>query len=114
MVRKTLEKIGYRITIANNGQEGVDTFTEHEFNGVIMDIQMPVMDGIEATRRIRQIPGRYVPIIALTANGQKEIEEACFAVGMDAYLNKPLNRVELQTTLERLLGDSINLNKESI
>ena len=114
VVRKTLEKIGYRITIANNGQEGVDTFTEHEFNGVIMDIQMPVMDGIEATRRIRQIPGRYVPIIALTANGQKEIEEACFAVGMDAYLNKPLNRVELQTTLERLLGDSINLNKESI
>lgn len=114
VVRKTLEKIGYQITIANNGQEGVDAFSEQAFNGVIMDIQMPVMDGIEATRRIRQIPGPHVPIIALTANGQKEIEEACFAVGMDAYLNKPLDRMELQSTLERLLGNNVNLQKESI
>lgn len=113
VVRKTLEKIGYQITIANNGQEGVDAFTEQAFNGVIMDIQMPVMDGIEATRQIRQIPGPYVPIIALTANGQKEIEEACFAVGMDAYLNKPLDRLELQSTLERLLGSNVTLQKGS-
>jgi CheY-like chemotaxis protein len=104
VVRKTLEKMGYFVDVANNGQEGLDAYGEKNYAGIIMDIQMPIMDGIEATRRIRKQAGRYVPIIALTANAQDDIEEACFAAGMDAFLTKPVNRVELQGTLESVIG----------
>lgn len=104
VIKKTLEKMGYHVSVANNGEEGVSSFLNDTFQGVIMDVQMPVMDGIEATRKIRQVEGRYVPIIALTANAQESIEEACFAAGMDAFLTKPINRVELQSTLETVLG----------
>ncbi len=113
VVRKTLEKMNYRVDIANNGLEGVEAFERGEFDGVIMDVQMPVMDGIEATRKIRQLKGRYVPIIALTANAQTEIEEACFAAGMDAFLTKPVNRLELQNTLETLLGSDQHQRQSS-
>ncbi|MEY8248446.1 MAG: response regulator [Bermanella sp.] len=104
VVRKTLEKMAYQVTIANNGLEGVQAYESGAFAGIIMDVQMPVMDGIEATRKIRQLEGGYVPIIALTANAQKEIEEACLAAGMDAFLTKPVKRLELQRTLEAVLG----------
>ena len=104
VIKKTLEKMGYQVSVANNGEEGVSSFLNDTFQGVIMDVQMPVMDGIEATRQIRQVEGRYVPIIALTANAQESVEEACFAAGMDAFLTKPINRVELQSTLETVLG----------
>ena len=113
VVRKTLEKMDYQVTIANNGLEGVQAYEAGEFVGIIMDIQMPVMDGIEATRKIRQLGGRYVPIIALTANAQKEIEEACFAAGMDAFLTKPVNRLELQNTLESVLGSDLHQRQSS-
>jgi len=108
VVKTTLEKMGYTVDVANNGQEGVDAYGEKEYAGVIMDIQMPVMDGIEATRKIRQMPGRYVPIVALTANAQDTIEEACFAAGMDAFLTKPINRMTLQETLEGLMGAQVS------
>ncbi len=113
VVRKTLEKMNYQVKIANNGLEGVEAFERGAFDGVIMDVQMPVMDGIEATRKIRQLKGRYVPIIALTANAQTEIEEACFAAGMDAFLTKPVNRLELQNTLETLLGSDQHQRQSS-
>ncbi len=106
VVRKTLEKMGYQVSIACNGLEGVQAYEEGEFLGIIMDIQMPVMDGIEATKKIRLMKGRYIPIIALTANAQKEVEEACFAAGMDAFLTKPVNRLQLQNTLEAVLGSA--------
>ena len=89
--------------IANNGQEGVEAYQQKSYMAVIMDIQMPVMDGIEATKQIRQLAEVHTPIIALTANTQNEIEEACFAAGMDAYLNKPVDRQVLQNTLQELL-----------
>ncbi len=104
VIRKTLEKMGYQVSVANNGEEGVASFLNDTFQGVIMDVQMPVMDGIEATRQIRLVEDNYVPIIALTANAQDSVEEACFAAGMDAFLTKPINRAELQSTLESVLG----------
>lgn len=104
VIKKSLEKIGYQVTLANNGEEGLAAFTASDYQGVIMDVQMPVMDGIEATRLIRQKEGRYVPIIALTANAQDSVEEACFAAGMDAFLTKPINRVDLKSTLQQLIG----------
>ena len=105
VMRKTLEKMGYEVSIACNGLEGVQAYESGNYLGIIMDIQMPVMDGIEATVQIRRLGGRYVPIIALTANTQTEIEEACFAAGMDAFLTKPVNRLQLQNTLETVLGN---------
>jgi PAS domain S-box-containing protein len=104
VIRKTLEKMGYQVSIACNGLEGVQAYEQGSFLGIIMDIQMPVMDGIEATKKIRLMQGQYIPIIALTANAQKEVEEACFAAGMDAFLTKPVNRLQLQNTLETVLG----------
>ena len=104
VIRRTLEKMGYDVSIACNGLEGVQAYEQGQFLGIIMDIQMPVMDGIEATKKIRLMQGKYVPIIALTANAQKEVEEACFAAGMDAFLTKPVNRLQLQNTLETVLG----------
>lgn len=105
VIRKTLEKLNYQVDIANNGEEGVEAYKQNPYQLVIMDIQMPIMDGIEASKCIRQITGPYVPIIALTANTVKEIEEACFAAGMDAYLNKPVDRQALQNTLESLMAN---------
>ncbi|MFY0642421.1 MAG: response regulator [Bermanella sp.] len=104
VIKRTLEKLGYEVVVANNGEEGVAQFIATQVDCVIMDIQMPIMDGIEATRQIRQLDRPYVPVIALTANSQKEMEEACFAVGMDSFLTKPISRQVIQATLEEFLG----------
>lgn len=107
VIKKTLEKMGYFVCVANNGAEGVQAFSTGLFQGVIMDIQMPVMDGLEATKKIRQLDKAYVPIIALTANAEDSVEKACFEAGMDAFLTKPINRVVLQSTLDKVLkGES--------
>lgn len=106
VVKRTLEKLGYEVVVANNGEEGVAQFKVLEVDCIIMDIQMPIMDGIEATRQIRKLDKPYVPVIALTANSQKEIEDACFAAGMDSFLTKPISRQAIQSTLESFLGRS--------
>ncbi|MFT5592542.1 MAG: CheY-like chemotaxis protein [Oceanicoccus sp.] len=104
VIKRTLEKLGYDVIVASNGEEGVAQFKAQEVDCIIMDIYMPILDGIEATRQIRQLDKPYVPVIALTANSQKEVEEACFAVGMDSFLTKPISRQEIQATLEEFLG----------
>jgi CheY-like chemotaxis protein len=104
VIKRTLEKLGYEVVVANNGKEGVAQFKSSAVDCIIMDIQMPIMDGIEATRQIRKLDKPYVPVIALTANSQKEIEEACFAVGMDSFLTKPISRQAIQQVLEEFLG----------
>lgn len=107
VVKKMLEKMGYEVEVADNGEAGVTAWQGSDFGAIIMDIQMPVMDGIEAARIIRQQEKNHIPIIALTANAQAEIEESCFAVGMDAFLTKPVNRGQLQTTLQGILGNQL-------
>lgn len=104
VIKRTLEKLGYEVAVANNGEEGLAQFKVLEVDCVIMDIQMPIMDGIEATRQIRHLDKPYIPVIALTANSQKEIEDACFAAGMDSFLTKPISRQAIQSTLESFLG----------
>lgn len=105
VLRRLLEKMGYKVISAGNGKEGVERWESTRFDAIIMDIQMPIMDGIEATKVIRQQErGHYTPIIALTANAQKSIEEACFSAGTDAFLTKPVDRSQLQNTLAAVLG----------
>jgi CheY-like chemotaxis protein/HPt (histidine-containing phosphotransfer) domain-containing protein len=100
-----LEKWGHQVTVANNGRLALEQFEAREFDIVLMDVQMPEMDGLEATRSIRHIeanrlsaemssvdqPARKrIPIIAMTAHALKGDEERCLSVGMDAYISKPI------------------------
>ncbi len=98
-----LEDYIKEIDIANNGQEAVDMFEKGKYELVIMDLQMPVMDGYEATKLIRNID-RDIPIIALTANAMKEEMEKTKAVGINEHLIKPLNMEKLFTTLSKYIN----------
>ena len=97
-----LEKMGHQVTLAHNGQQGVDMFPTAEWDAVLMDMQMPVMGGVEATRIIRrnEPAGRRTPIIAMTANAMASDREECLAAGMDEHLPKPVNFKALQTLLD--------------
>ena len=104
---KLLEKRGHHVTLAANGKEAVEALERERFDLVFMDVQMPEMDGIEATKIIRereQGQGRRQPIIALTAHAMKGDEERCLAAGMDGYLTKPIRPKELDETLQKFLA----------
>lgn len=95
-----LAKLGYPSDVAEHGAEALDKVREHTYGAVLMDCQMPVMDGYEATRAIRQyLKGRYLPIIAVTANAMDGDKEKCLAAGMDDYIAKPLRKNVLEKTL---------------
>ena len=100
-----LNSFGFDVEIAEDGKQGVELWQQGKFDAVFMDIQMPVMDGLEATRRIRSVEaeGEHTLIIALTANAFLDDEKACMDAGMDAFLTKPLNLIELKDTLNTRL-----------
>jgi signal transduction histidine kinase/CheY-like chemotaxis protein len=97
LARVMLEQAGHQVTLASDGSEALAAVEANTFDAVLMDVQMPIMDGLEAARRIRQLSGeaRRVPIIALTASAMTDQVEACRAAGMDAHLAKPINRIEM-------------------
>ena len=92
---------GHDVVCAQDGAEAVGLVARERFDVVLMDVQMPVMDGVEATRRIRQMegPAREVPIIGLTANVMASEQERYLAAGMDACLTKPVDWTELATAV---------------
>ena len=95
-----LERLGCSVEVANNGAEGVAAFQQRRFDIVLMDLQMPVMDGMTATRKIRELEtAGHVPIIALTANAMSGDRERCEAAGMDGYLTKPIEVDRLRSIL---------------
>jgi two-component system, sensor histidine kinase and response regulator len=99
---KLLERQGHTVVVAQNGQEAVDAVEREEFDIVLMDVQMPVMGGFEATSRIRskeKNTGGRVKIFALTANAMSGDREKCLEAGMDGYLSKPLKMDELYAVL---------------
>jgi CheY-like chemotaxis protein len=98
-----LEKNGYEVTVAANGEEAVAAWRTGEFCAILMDCQMPKLDGYGATGEIRRLEqGRTrTPIIALTANAMKGDDEKCRAAGMDDYLTKPLDRATLLACLAK-------------
>ena len=103
-----LGKRGHAVTVAQTGHEAVSLAANNEFDLIFMDIQMPEMDGLEATRRIRtneQGRGRRTPIIAMTAQAMKGMRERCLSVGMDDYLVKPVRARELYDKIESLFAD---------
>ena len=98
-----LETLDCTVTVVENGREAVDTVTNETFDLVLMDCQMPVMDGLDATRAIRvaEPSDKRLPIVALTANDFDHIRAECLAAGMDDLLGKPFTRQELNALLQR-------------
>ena len=102
-----LKSMGHVAHFTSNGQEAVQAARERAFDVVLMDLHMPVMDGVEATRAIRALPERSrstVPIVALTADAFDEARERCQMAGMNDFLTKPVSPQQLATTLRRLFG----------
>jgi len=93
LTQKLLARSGYLIDIAENGRQAIDALKSTDYDVILMDVQMPEMDGIEATKQIRLLPGekKLVPIIALTAQADVNTEEELRAAGMDDYISKPIN-----------------------
>jgi signal transduction histidine kinase/CheY-like chemotaxis protein len=101
-----LEKRGHRVTVACNGREALEALEAGAYDLVFMDVQMPEMDGLEATAAVRKkesSTGKHQPIIALTAHAMKGDQERCLAAGMDGYLTKPIRPQELDVILQRYL-----------
>ncbi|MGZ6792419.1 MAG: response regulator, partial [Mycobacteriales bacterium] len=101
-----LHRLGQQPDVVSNGQEALEAVQARPYDLVLMDVQMPVVDGLEATRRIRAevAPERQPRIVAMTANALVEDREACFAAGMDDYLAKPVRSDELAAALVRVGG----------
>ncbi len=106
-----LEKHGHRVVTAADGQESLVRLARERFDAVLMDIQMPVMDGLEATRRIRAgqsaVLDPQVPIVAMTAHAMQGDRETCLAAGMTDYISKPIRAEELLRTLRHLAGNGV-------
>jgi CheY-like chemotaxis protein len=103
-----LRKHGHQVVLVENGRAAVEEFYREEFDVVLMDVQMPGMDGYQATAAIRErernIGSSRTPIVALTAHAMKGDREHCLAAGMDEYLPKPIDPTELQAVLARVSG----------
>ncbi len=105
VAREFLEEFGVVVDVANNGVEALEAAARGGHVLILMDMQMPIMDGLEATRRIRQLPaGAVVPIIAMTANAFSEDRERCLAAGMNDFLSKPVDPDVLLNTVARWVG----------
>ena len=99
----TLGKLGYRVEIVSNGREALDALEKNCYDLVLMDCQMPEMDGFAATREIRKLKSknRYIPVIAMTAHAMKGYMNKCIEAGMNDYLSKPVKPQALLNMLEK-------------
>ncbi len=109
---EVLTSAEYTVDIANNGQEAVDAVEKTKYSLVLMDIQMPIMDGLEATKNIRAA-GHKMPIIAMTAHGMADDKETSLSAGMNAHLTKPLEPMALFATITSLLPASATLTAQT-
>jgi CheY-like chemotaxis protein len=109
-----LEKRGHTVIIASNGREGIDTLEKEVFDLVLMDVQMPEMDGFEATQVIRErqeATGEHTPIVAMTAHAMKGDRDKCLAAGMDDYISKPIRDADLFSVIDRF-GSKPQIEKQ--
>lgn len=103
-----LQDLGFRVDLAENGQQAIESARQHHYELVLMDVQMPVLDGLEATRQIRQLPGwERIPILAMTANAFAEDRAVALAAGMDDHVPKPVDPAVLKLALAKWLPDAL-------
>jgi CheY-like chemotaxis protein len=113
VARKILEKEGFEVDIVETGTDAVKAVEENEYAFVLMDIQMPEMDGYEATSVIREtekVSGEHIPIIALTASAMEEDRQLCFDAGMDDYVPKPVDKEDLLRALRESAQSYYNIS----
>jgi len=111
---RLLAQLGYEARVAGDGQQAIDALVDSAFDVVLMDVQMPELDGLEATRRIRnRWPDRDLRIVAMTANAMAGDREACLAAGMDDYISKPIRVADLTAALERASVDDGNGRRQA-
>jgi PAS domain S-box-containing protein len=117
VIARILEKEGHRTTLTVDGREALEAFRNNRFDAILMDVQMPGMDGYEATQEIRKREreaGTHVPIIALTAFAFPEDRERCYRAGMDGFVAKPLHREQLFAEIARLLGEQDRKDRNEV
>jgi signal transduction histidine kinase/ActR/RegA family two-component response regulator len=103
LASRLLERRGHQVVMADDGRKALEILEREEFDVILMDVQMPIMDGLETTAEIRnreKTMGAYTPIVAMTAHAMKGDRERCFTAGMDAYVNKPFEPQKLFSTVE--------------
>jgi CheY-like chemotaxis protein len=113
LATRLLNKKGHEVTTAENGKEAVDLFLQGSFDVILMDLEMPVIGGIEAARQIRakekalsvETPA-YTPIIAMTAHDQETERTACLVIGMDGFISKPIDIKTIHQTIHDIIQDS--------
>ena len=107
LAKKMLEKKGLSVTAVDNGQKALDYLSNNTFDLVFMDVQMPVMDGLEAVKRVRSdnsgLFDPNIPIVAMTAHAMKGDRESFIKVGMDDYISKPIDKEELVLVIDRVM-----------
>jgi CheY-like chemotaxis protein len=99
-----IERLGHEVTVVGNGQEAIAVVAQEKFDLILMDVQMPVLDGYSATKEIRRMEtelGKRTPVVALTAYAMQEERENCISAGMDDFLSKPIAPAALRQMLER-------------
>ena len=104
VLEKFARKKGWQVILAENGKEAIDAYRKQRFQAVLMDVQLPIIDGYKATGVIRQIESQtsmHTPIIAMTAYALKGDREKCLESGMDDYLSKPIDADEFYATVEK-------------
>jgi CheY-like chemotaxis protein len=108
LVKRLLEKRGHSVAVTGSGREALERVASESFDVILMDVQMPDMDGLQASMRIREIEkarGTYTPILALTAHTMKGDRERCLAAGMDQFINKPIDAERFVEIVEAAAGD---------
>jgi CheY-like chemotaxis protein len=116
LIMRVLEKNGYKPTLAADGRQALELLAETEFDLILMDVQLPDMDGREVSRRIRaeeSRTGKYIPILALTAHAMKDDRDSCLASGMDGYLSKPIKTADLLAAIRQASAGRLSAHLET-
>ena len=117
LISRILEKMGHTVMVANDGAAALVMLSQQDFDLVAMDMQMPMMDGLEATRKVRLDElgsGRHMPIVAITANAFDDDRRKCFEAGMDGYVVKPVSAKAIGDELDRVMALFNQAQPESV